>query len=650
MAKKIKKTAKISYKELLDKYNLFSSLMDSIPDVIYFKDITGRLILVNKAHARGLGLEPKKVIGKTDFDIFPKERAKKMREDDLRVIKTGKPIIDKVERATRADGIDNYVSTTKIPRYDSKGKVIGLVGITRDITRRMQIQTLEEEKLELEKKVSALEELNKIKSEFISIASHELRTPLAITKEAVMLILDKLAGEINEKQESLLVKARENIERLRRMLEDLLDMSRIESGRLKLRYSLVNLNDLLKENSDFFIKQAQAKGVGLEYSLPEDEVNIFIDTERINQVIINLINNAIKFTEEGGKVTVELKILENRIRVGVIDTGVGISKSDLSKIFLRFVQVNKIPGFERKGLGLGLSIVKELIEKHGGEVWAESKLGVGSKFYFTLPRFYTTSVLEKSVKDRINHLLDSGVPVHLVNLFIVNYKKFKERINIASDKLFGDLRQIIALELAKISWVNNEGPEVIMNEAEKAEFSVVIPNADSAQVAELCVSLRDNINGYFRDNKVEGVFVTVGILSYPDSAHLKKPKEYSASICINKIFIGAEMRRYERFDCKAGLDIILSKNKTETTQVIDISQGGICFVSSSALQTDKILGIKFDFPGVDGVMSLKGRVAWIRETEAGSGLYKVGLEFIDLSDKDKKTLAQVLKNYSARKR
>src|SRR3989338_4894061 len=135
----------MNYKELSYKYKLFTDLMKYSTDVIYFKDAKARLVMVNQAHAKGLGLKPEQVAGKTDFDIFPKERAQNMLVDDMQVIKTGKPIIDKVERATRADGVDNYVSTTKIPRYDEEGKVIGLIGITRDITRRMQLERLSEE-------------------------------------------------------------------------------------------------------------------------------------------------------------------------------------------------------------------------------------------------------------------------------------------------------------------------------------------------------------------------------------------------------------------------------------------------------------------------------------------------------------------------
>jgi PAS domain S-box-containing protein len=154
--------------ELKEKYQLLRDLMDFIPDVIYFKDKKGRFVMVNQAHAKGLGVKPEALVGKTDFDLFPKNRAEKMTQDDALVMHTGKPIIDKVERATRPDGVDNYVSTTKIPRYDSKGRVIGLIGITRDITRRMQFERLRKDKLSIEKKLEALEELSAMKSEFIS--------------------------------------------------------------------------------------------------------------------------------------------------------------------------------------------------------------------------------------------------------------------------------------------------------------------------------------------------------------------------------------------------------------------------------------------------------------------------------------------------
>ena len=240
----------IDSREFLRQYQMLKSFVDNIPDVIYFKDTKGRLVFVNQAHAQGLGLNPQQVIGKTDYDIFSSARAERMAKDDQYVIKTGKPIIDKIERATRADRVDNYVSTTKIPWRDEKGKIIGLMGVTRDVTKRMRFEHLKEEKFQVQKKLEVLEDLNKTKSEFVSLVSHELRTPLAIISQLLSLIFDETAGPITDQQREILVRTKNNLDRLKSIIDKLLDISLVERRRLKLRYSLVNINDLLQESED----------------------------------------------------------------------------------------------------------------------------------------------------------------------------------------------------------------------------------------------------------------------------------------------------------------------------------------------------------------------------------------------------------------
>lgn len=644
-----KERKKINHKDLLSKYRLLVDLMNNIPDVIYFKDKKGKLILVNQAHAKGLGLKPEQVVGKTDFDFFPKERAKMMARDDRYVIKTGRPIIDKVERATRPDGVDNYVTTTKIPRFDRKGRVIGLIGITRDITRRMQFERVRKEKAALQKKLETLEELNKIKSEFISVVSHELRTPLSIVKEAASLVFDGAAGAINEKQKQILGKARENIERLKRIIEDLLDISRIESGRLRLHYSLVNLNDLLKDSADFFRRQAEEKGIDLKYDLAQREINIFIDAERINQAISNLINNAIKFTEEGGKIKVELRILETKVRIGVIDTGIGIAKQDLAKLFSKFIQVSKILGLDKKGLGLGLSIAKELVEKHGGEIWAESRLGVGSKFYFTLPRFYTVNVLDKKIRDRINNLLSKGVPVQLINLFIVNYKEFKGRIKVGIRKLFSDLRNIITATFKEAPRLKEEKSQIILTGLQRPEYSIILTGTTEPEVVKHCNLLKEKINSYFTKNKIGDVFINLGILSYSDKTELYPAQKLPANLYIKEIYIGLEKRRFKRINYQTNMEV-LTEGKLESVETIDISEGGLCFVYSKPLKTDALIEVKLKIPQHKEPLKIKGRVAWIKRQEGPQiegNKFKVGLEFFDLKDKYKRVISRFLKPISS---
>lgn len=641
---------KINYRELLYRHQLLQDLMEHVPDVIYFKDRKGRLVLVNSAHAKGLGLKPEEVTGKTDFDIFPKKRAQMMAKDDEHVMNTGKPIIDKIERSTRPDGIDNYVSTTKIPRYDEKGNIIGLIGITRDITQRMQLEHLREEKAQIEKKLEALEELNKMKSEFVSVASHELRTPLAIIKEALMLVFDGVAGPINEKQKELFTKAKDNIERLTNIINELLDISRIERGKFKLNYSLVNLSDLLRDSSDFFKRSAQEKDITLKYSLPKKEVNLFLDLVRINQVLNNLISNAIKFTEEGGEVKVELKVLETRVRVEVSDTGIGIAKQDLPKLFNKFVQIHKEPGQERKGVGLGLSIAKELVERHGGEIWAESKLGVGSRFYFTLPRLYTTDVLDKKIRDKINNLLNKGVALYLINLLIVNIKEFKRRTNFDSKKLFSDLNSIISAIFKDFTRLHKDRPELATQDYRSGECSILVPGATEKEVIRASRLLKERLQRHFVKKSAKDVFIDLGFLPYPPEIKPYFTEKFPANVHIKRIFIGSEVRRYKRVYYRADIEILSPKDKVSLTKTIDISEGGVCFISERSLETDAKIEIKLRVPKRKEAIFTQARIAWIKIIEQlpkkASNKYKVGLEFIGLKDKDKKFLSHFVKSIS----
>ncbi|MDD2751703.1 MAG: ATP-binding protein [Candidatus Omnitrophica bacterium] len=639
-------------KDLQEKYQLFCDLMDHIPDVIYFKDKHGRLIMVNQAHAKGLGLKPAQVIGKTDFDIFPKERAQKMFEDDLKVIKTGKAIIDKIERATRADGVDNYVSTTKIPRFDDKARVVGLIGITRDITKRMQLAHLLEEAKNIKNKIESLEEMNRIKSGIISVVSHELRTPLAIIMEAIDLVYEQIFGPLNHKQKEVLSTAKNNVLRLKKMVDELLDMSRIESAQFRLHYSVVNLNSLLKDNADFFEKLAKEKNISLEFVLPGKQINIFLDYDRVNQIITNLINNAIKFTERDGKITVELKLLENKVRVGVIDSGIGIAKHDLPKLFNKFVQVSKRPEAEKKGVGLGLSIVKELVEKHGGEIWGESKLGVGSKFYFTLPLLYTTSQLSPEIKETINKLMEKGTPLSLVNILVVNYRKFKERLKLKPGRLFADLSSIIEDILVEFNRGRKEKIKLLFMDVKFGECSIICPETSDSEVAKLCKVLKERILKHIAENKISGIFINIGILSYPERKSSASTQQLLANLNIKKVYIGSETRRFERIGYKAEIETLLFGMPAETSQTIDISQGGVCFLSSRPLKTDSKIKIKLNLARGKQIFSVDGRVAWLKKEDRSAKAlpaYRIGVEFSGLKKEDKARITKFIKSISSPK-
>jgi len=644
MPKKFATTKNIISKDFLYQQNLLKDLMDSVPDVIYFKDKTGKLILVNQSYADGLGCTPEDVVGKTDFDFFPKKKAQMMTNDDLRVMRSGKPIIDKVERATRPDGEDNYVSTTKIPRFDDQGRIIGIIGITRDITRRKQLERLLQEKSNIDKKIEALEELNKMKSYFISVVSHEIRTPLTVVKEAVSLIADSKIGILNAKQEIIIKNAAVNIERLKNIINDLLDISRIERGVYKLQYSLVNLNDLLTDTSGYFKDSAGQKGVKLEYRLPKRQINIFVDYEKINRVLSNLITNAIKFTEEGGSIKVEVKVLESKIRIGVIDTGIGIPKDGLSKVFKRFVQVTNDSQKKNKGLGLGLSIAKELVQMHGGEIWVESEVAHGSKFYFTLPKIYSVDLLQKDLKDKINALLKNGISLHLINLVIINYKHFKKNIKLELVKIFTDLNSVINEVLDKYAKTINKEEAVIISDKKSGSYDIILPGIQDKEFNGFCSVLKDNIKAYFKKQNIEEIFINLGVLHYQQRMEPKVNQHVIANVNLKKILIGSEMRRFPRFSYTADISIN-AHGSTSKMQSIDISEGGLCFIANRSMITDSQVILHFGL-GKNKSLYAKGRVTWIKKIDEDSNMdinkYKVGVEFKGLTTKNKRIIRSLI--------
>lgn len=229
-------------------------------------------------------------------------------------------------------------------------------------------------------------EIDRIKSEFIIIASHELRTPIAAIREAVMLILDGVVGKTSPQQTQYLEIAKRNIDRLVVLINDLLDISKIEADKLLLRLVNCDMKEIAEKALEPIKAIAEENGIKLNQVFEDKLPNIKCDSERIMQVLTNLLNNSVKFTPKGGNITVACRLHPaNFVEVSIIDTGIGIAKNDIPKIFTRFGQVGDSITRRPGGTGLGLALCKDLVEMHGGRVWVESKLGAGSTFTFRLP-------------------------------------------------------------------------------------------------------------------------------------------------------------------------------------------------------------------------------------------------------------------------
>lgn len=239
---------------------------------------------------------------------------------------------------------------------------------------------------DLAEKNKKLQELDQLKTDFVATVSHELRTPLAIIKEFILIVADEIPGSLTPEQKECVAVIKNNIDRLSRLIENLLDISRIERGKAELKKTRVDLVNSAVEVASSLRPKANDKNIELKVLFSQPRVDIRADRDKITQALTNLIENAIKFTPREGRVTVEVKDGPKEVECGVSDTGIGIAPEDIDKLFVRFQRVGRPADFPSKGTGLGLAITKALIDMHGGRIWVESTPARGSKFIFTLPK------------------------------------------------------------------------------------------------------------------------------------------------------------------------------------------------------------------------------------------------------------------------
>jgi signal transduction histidine kinase len=261
--------------------------------------------------------------------------------------------------------------------------------------------------LELKRQNEELRRLDTMKDEFLSIISHELRTPINAIMGFGSVLDDELVGALNPEQHLYLQKMLSGSDHLLSLVDELLDLSRIQAGQLLLERGPVDVRALIEESLAGLAPLAERKRLRLSSHVPERLPTAMVDGRRLNQVLINLISNAIKFTPEDGAITVRAAIDDHGLLVEVEDTGIGITDADITKLFQRFNQVDTSYIRKSGGVGLGLAISKGLVEAHGGEIGVRSEAGRGSTFWFTLPIPREQSVV-RLVKDLPEHGLKAG--------------------------------------------------------------------------------------------------------------------------------------------------------------------------------------------------------------------------------------------------
>ena len=252
----------------------------------------------------------------------------------------------------------------------------------REERERLQ-KEIAAKKIELEAANRKLKELDRIKSDFVANVAHEFRTPLTIIKGNTDMVLKGGLGKVTNEQKDMLDGAIKIANRLSRLVNDLLDISKIESGKMKLKKESFNINKIIEENIAVFAKTLKDKKLVLQKDLARGISDINGDMDKITQVFVNLLSNAIKYSPEGSTISVKSVNLEKEVMVEVSDTGEGIAAQDIDKVFDKFTRVT---AEKKEGTGLGLPIAKDIVTLHNGRMWVKSESGKGSQFCFTLPK------------------------------------------------------------------------------------------------------------------------------------------------------------------------------------------------------------------------------------------------------------------------
>jgi len=347
------------------------NLVENAADIILSTDLEDQILTWNRGAELTLGYSKEEVIGKHLSILLPPSRVHELAEMRAKVELSG-ALRDVEVEGKRKGGAAIYLSLSVSPITDVDGKIVGFLRVAKDVTEKKRYER-------------RLKELDKLKSDFVSNVSHELRTPLTAIKGSVDNMLDGLTGDLNEKQNRYLVRVKSNADRLARLINDLLDLSRIEAG-IKLKRTNLSLPTVAREVVESLGSVAAEKLISFEIECPDVNLTAWADPDRIVEVLTNLIGNAIKFTPTNGKVSLCLKRSGNEwVKISVADTGPGIPSDEANRIFDKFYQVTQPEKQKAMGTGLGLSITKALVEMHGGKIWLESEVGKGSIFSFILP-------------------------------------------------------------------------------------------------------------------------------------------------------------------------------------------------------------------------------------------------------------------------
>ena len=339
-------------------------ITDSVPAFISYADADERLRFCNRPLANFVGAQPEDLIGRPLRELYGEEVYRTLQPHAQRAL-AGERVQYQRRQARRGGGAIE-LDVTYIPRRGPLGEVEGFYALLTDITE--------------------LKRLDRMKSEFVSTVSHELRTPLTSIRGSLGILAGGVAGPLSDKVRSFIDIAKDNCERLIRLINDILDMEKIESGKMTFQLQVIDLMELIEQTIKANEGYATQHGVRLQIVSPLPGAKVLADSDRLAQVLTNLVSNACKFSPAQASVDIAVSETQGRFRVDIIDHGPGISDTFRERIFQKFSQEDSSDMRQKGGTGLGLSICKAIVEGLGGEIGFETEVGKGSTFYFWLPQ------------------------------------------------------------------------------------------------------------------------------------------------------------------------------------------------------------------------------------------------------------------------
>ncbi len=362
MAERLKKYEEINIEKLIYEKRKSEAIVGTISDPIVVADRDGKIVLMNQLAENIFDVSEEASIGQMFRDVIKNAELNKY---VARYLNGESAVNIPPYFELRFNGEDRYFRIKLNSSKDGSGKVSGVILILQDVTQ--------------------FKELDKMKSEFMARVSHEFRTPLTSINMTLDILKDAHIGHVNKRQHELLVAAKQDAERLTKLVRELLELSRLESGKIQLKEDKIDTKSLIEFSVQPVLLQFTDKNVKLEINTDDTIPEFVADFQQLSWVISNLVTNALRFTDPGGRVTVDATTDGEDLIVAVSDTGCGIEPAEMEKIFDKFVQVQDSANPSPGSVGLGLSISKEIVELYGGRIWVDSRIGSGSVFTFSIP-------------------------------------------------------------------------------------------------------------------------------------------------------------------------------------------------------------------------------------------------------------------------